>query len=524
MTSGRALVRAGLLVTGAYFVSRVLGWVRLVVIGTTFGTQGALDPFFAAFRIPDMIFQLVAAGALASALIPTIATLVAHGEEDRAWRVVSTVTNLMLAGLAVLAGLLLVFAPAVVPAITPGFDAAQTSSTVDLTRVMLLSPIFLALGSVATSVLQARGRFVASVLAPIVYNLAIIGGAIFLAPSMGVMGVAVGVVAGSALHLLVQLYPLLGPTHFRYHPRVDMADPEARTTILLLVPRAIGLGGAQLQLLAATTIASTLAAGSITAFNFAFTFFQIPIGTLGVPLGIVAFPALSERLASGATGDFVSLLGRSLRLMLFAMLPIAVVASVAARPVVTLLIGYGKVDAAGIEVTAQTLIAFMVALPSETAIVLLARAFYAARDTRTPVAAALVAVALSIAISIAMAPALGVVGLALGIAIASWLEAIILLVRLDRLLPTLEVAAITAGGLLAAICSAAAGGAAWLVLEAGRLIVGPAPGKIGIAGELVVVGLVSVGVYLGCARLLRIPEVPTIVRLLRSALGRGAAA
>ena len=524
MTSGRALVRAGLLVTGAYFVSRVLGWVRLVVIGTTFGTQGALDPFFAAFRIPDMIFQLVAAGALASALIPTIATLVAHGEEDRAWRVVSTVTNLMLAGLAVLAGLLLVFAPAVVPAITPGFDAAQTSSTVDLTRVMLLSPIFLALGSVATSVLQARGRFVASVLAPIVYNLAIIGGAIFLAPSMGVMGVAVGVVAGSALHLLVQLYPLLRPTHFRYHPRVDMADPEARTTILLLVPRAIGLGGAQLQLLAATTIASTLAAGSITAFNFAFTFFQIPIGTLGVPLGIVAFPALSERLASGATGDFVSLLGRSLRLMLFAMLPIAVVASVAARPVVTLLIGYGKVDAAGIEVTAQTLIAFMVALPSETAIVLLARAFYAARDTRTPVAAALVAVALSIAISIALAPALGVVGLALGIAIASWLEAIILLVRLDRLLPTLDVAAITAGGLLAAICSAAAGGAAWLVLEAGRLIVGPAPGKIGIAGELVVVGLVSVGVYLGCARLLRIPEVPTIVRLLRSALGRGAAA
>jgi putative peptidoglycan lipid II flippase len=303
-----------------------------------------------------------------------------------------------------------------------------------------------------------------------------------------------------------------------------MADPEARTTILLLVPRAIGLGGAQLQLLAATTIASTLAAGSITAFNFAFTFFQIPIGTLGVPLGIVAFPALSERLASGATGDFVSLLGRSLRLMLFAMLPIAVVAAVAARPVVTLLIGYGKVDAAGIEVTAQTLIAFMVALPSETAIVLLARAFYAARDTRTPVAAALVAVALSIAISIAMAPALGVVGLALGIAIASWLEAIILLVRLDRLLPTLDVAAITAGGLLAAICSAAAGGAAWLVLEAGRLIVGPAPGKIGIAGELVVVGLVSVGVYLGCARLLRIPEVPTIVRLLRSALGRGAAA
>ena len=523
MTSGRALVRAGLLVTGAYFVSRVLGWVRLVVIGATFGSQGALDPFLTAFRIPDLIFQLVAAGALASALIPTIATLLARDEQDRAWRVVSTVTNLMLIGLAVLGGLLLVFAPSVVPAIAPGFDPAKTAETVDLTRVMLLSPIFLALGSVATSVLQARGRFVASVLAPIVYNVGIIAGALFLAPSMGAMGVAIGVVAGSVLHLAIQLNPLFGAARFRYHLRVDLADPEARTTILLLIPRAIGLGGAQLQLLAATTIASTLAAGSITAFNFAFTFFQIPIGTLGVPLGVVAFPALSHRLAAGATSDFVSLLGQSLRLMLFAMLPMAVVAAVAAWPVVTLLIGYGKVDAAGIDLTARTFVAFMIALPSETAIVLLARAFYAARDTRTPVAAALVAVALSVIISVVLAPALGVVGLALGIAVASWLESLILLVRLDRLVPALDVAGIARGGGLAAGCAAAAGAGAWVVLEAGRLVLGPAPGKIGIAGELVLVGLVSVGIYLGLARLLRIPEVPMIVRLLRSAVRRAPA-
>ncbi len=524
MTAGRALVRAGIVVTGAFFISRVLGWVRLVILGATFGTAGALDTFLTAFRIPDLIFQLVAAGALASALIPTIATLLARDEEDRAWRVVSTVTNLMLAGLAILGGLLFVFAPSAVPAIAPGFDPAKTAETVELTRVMLLSPIFLALGSVATSVLQARGRFVASVLAPIVYNVAIIGGAVFLAPSMGVMGVALGVVAGSVLHLAIQLYPTFGPTGFRYHPRVDLADPEARTTILLLIPRAIGLGGAQLQLLAATTIASTLAAGSITGFNFAFTFFQIPIGTLGVPLGVVAFPALSHRMASGATGDFVSLLGQSLRLMLFVMLPMAAVGAVTAGQIVTILIGYGKVDAAGIDLTARSLVAFLIALPSETAIVLLARAFYAARDTRTPVAAALVAVALSVAISIALAPALGVVGLALGIAVASWFEVLILLGRLDRLVPTLDVAGIARGGGLAAACAAAAGAGAWVVLEAGRLVLGPAPGKIAIVGELAVVGLVSIGIYLGLARLLRMPEVPMIVRLLRSALRRVPAA
>ena len=239
-----------------------------------------------------------------------------------------------------------------------------------------------------------------------------------------------------------------------------------------------------------------------------------------MPLGIVALPALSERLASGAIGDFVSLLGRSLRVMLFSMLPIAVVGAVAAKPILTILFGYGKVDAAGIELTARTLVAFMAAIPSETAIVLLARAFYADRDTRTPVAAALVAVVASIAISIALAPALGVVGLALGIAIASWLEAIILFARLDRRVPTLDVASITGGGMVAAACSAAAGAGAWAVLEVGRLVLGSTPGKIGIAGELSVVGLVAAVIYLGCARLLRIQEVPTIVRLLRSALRR----
>ena len=168
----------------------------------------------------------------------------------------------MLVGLAILGGLLLVFAPAVVPAITPGFDAAQPATTVDLTRVMLLSPIFLALGSVATSVLNARGRFVASSCAPIVYNLAIIAGALFLAP---LDGGGWGCRRGRRRQRAPPRDPAavaVRDRRFRYHPRIDLADPEARTTILLLVPRAIGLGGAQLQLLAATTIASSLAAGS----------------------------------------------------------------------------------------------------------------------------------------------------------------------------------------------------------------------------------------------------------------------
>ncbi len=523
MTAGQSLARGGLLVGGAFFVSRVLGWVRSVVITTTFGLA-PLDPFNAAFRIPDLIFQLVAAGALSSALIPTIATLLARDETDRAWRVVSAVTNLMLVALAILAGSLVVLAPVVVPLITPGFDAAQSAKTVELTRIMLLSPILLALGSVATSVLNARGRFAASVLAPIVYNLAIIGGAVFLSGPLGVDGLAIGVVTGSACHLLVQLRPLFSGVGFRYAPRLALDDPETRRTILLLVPRAIGLGGAQLQLLAATTIGSGLGAGAITAFQVAFTVFQIPIGVIGVPLGIVALPALSQRIASGAVDEYVSLVARSLRLMAFVMIPLTLFGIIVATPVMTLLFGYGRMTAGEVGRTAAVLAAFLVALPSESAIVVLARAFYALRDTRTPVAAALLAVVISIAISVVAGPRLGPPGLAIAIAIASWVEALLLLVLLGGRLPTLRIAQIAGAMLGFAACAVLAAATLWAVKAGADAMVGSTPGKIVLALELALGGLAGGFVYLGSARLLRIPEGPTIVRLLATALRRGTTA
>jgi len=164
------LARAGLIVTGAFFVSRILGWLRLVVISATFGATGELDAFLAAFRIPDLIFQLVAAGALASALIPVLAGFLATEEEARAWRVASTITNLMMALLLCLAVVVAITAPLLIPFITPGFDLVQTEQTVELTRIMLLSPILLALGAVATSILNASGRFAASAVAPSASN------------------------------------------------------------------------------------------------------------------------------------------------------------------------------------------------------------------------------------------------------------------------------------------------------------------------------------------------------------------
>lgn len=510
MSDRGAIARAGLVVTSAFFLSRVLGWVRLVVIGTSFGATGELDAFFAAFRIPDLIFQLVAAGALSSALIPIVAGLLETDQDRRAWRVASTVTNLMMLALLVLAVIVAVAAPVLIPAITPGFDVVQTDRTIELTRVMLLSPVLLALGSVATSLLNAQNTFGAPAVAPLVYNVAIIFAAAFLAPQLGVEGLALGVVVGSLLHIAVQL-PSLFRGGFRYEPEIHVADPEAREALLLMAPRAVGLGVSQLTFVVSTTLASGLATGSITAFNIAFTILQIPIGVIGVPLGVVVFPSLARQLAAGSVDAFTSLLTRSLRLLLYVMLPITGLAIVLRRPIVTLLFDYGKFDQRAIDLTASTLLYFLIGLAAHSLIAVLARAFYAARDTRTPVAAAILAVVVNVTLGILTVGSLGLAGLALAIAVGAWVETAVLVLVLRRRQPTLDV-----GGVVRAFAEAAAAALAASLVALGTLhvldgVVGLAPGKVVLLAESTVTVAAGGLAYLAASLALRIPELPTIV-------------
>ena len=252
----------------------------------------------------------------------------------------------MLAALLLLGSIVFVLAPWIVPVITPGFPQDQLDQEVELTRIMLLSPIFLALGAMATSVLNAHRRFAAAAIAPIVYNLAIIGGTLILGPGMGVTGVAIGVVLGSVGHLLVQL-PSVHRLGYRYARRVDPKDPQARRAFALMAPRAIGLAGRQLTFIVVTAVASTLGAGSVTAFNNAFLLLQIPLGVIGVPLGIVVLPALSRDAAVGRPEEYAGLVSRALRLLVFVMIPIAGLGIVLRNEVAAALFGRGQSRADG---------------------------------------------------------------------------------------------------------------------------------------------------------------------------------
>lgn len=518
MTTGRTLARAAAIVTLAGLLSRALGYVRVFVIGSTFGAGPELDAFIAAFRIPDLIFQLVAAGALASSLIPVIAYVSTEDGDERAWRVVSTVANLLMPVLLVLSLLAAIAAPVLVPAITPGFDEVQSARTIELTRIMLLSPVFLALGAIATSVLNSRGRFGASAVAPIAYNVAIIFAAVFLAPFLGVVGLALGVVIGSLLHVVVQLRPLrrLG---FRYEPAIDAGDRWARRAFALLAPRAIGLGASQITLIVSTMLASGLAAGSITAFAFAFTLLQIPIGVIGVPVGIVVFPTLSQDMARGGVTAFVDLVLRALRLLLFVMIPIAVVGMVLNDQIVTLLLAYGTFDEAAVALTASTLFFFLLGLPAHSLIAVLARAFYAQQDTRTPVAVAVLAVAVNVSLSIILVGPIGLNGLALAIAIGAWAEALVLMWLLRRRVAELRLSPLLRVGVEAGLGAAAAGLAAAGVVVAVDQLTG-AEGRLIVLVATALAGLAALGAFVVVSAALRVPELQATVELVRDVTRR----
>jgi putative peptidoglycan lipid II flippase len=496
VTSTRALAKAGLVVSGAFLISRILGWVRYLLIVNTLPTKD-VDTFLAAFRIPDTIFQLVAAGALSSAIIPIVSALLASNEEARAFRVVTTVTNLMLAALLLLGSIVLILAPWIVPAITPGFPPDQIDQEVELTRIMLLSPLFLALGAMATSVLNAHGRFPASAVAPIVYNLVIIGGTLLLGPGFGVTGVAVAVVLGSLGHFLVQL-PSVYLLGYRYAFHVDRHDPQARRAFALMAPRAIGLGATQLTFIVVTAVASTLAAGSVTAFNNAFLLLQIPLGVIGVPLGIVVLPTLSRVAAAGQPVEYAGLVSRALRLLMFVMLPIAGLGIVLRNEVATLLFGRGQMSTSTVDATAATLAAFLLGLAAHS----------------------MIAVLIDCVLAVVLAGPFGLPGIGLAIAVGAWVEAAILLIVLRARVPELELRPV---GLVAARSLIATAIATVLVvaLNGGLGLIGSAtPGVLGLTIRITIAGGVGLGAYVLLAHALRIPELPSIVAIMADLLRR----
>lgn len=522
-TTTRALATAGVVVTAASLGSRILGFVRLVVIARAVpldAQKTTLDAFYQAFSIPDFLFQLVAAGALASALVPVIAALFASGEASRAWRVVSTVTTLILGALLVLTVLAELATPQLVAFISPGFtNPDELDLTVNFTRLMLLGPLFMAGGAIASAALNARGRFTAAAIAPLVYNLGIIGGAVFLVPLMGVQGLAAGVVVGAAGLLLVQVPGMLSISA-RVVPSLDLADEPTRKALLLMVPRTIGLGATQIVFLVMKSLATTLPEGSVVAFMNGFALLQIPIGVIGVPLGTVLLPSLSRVAALGGVDEFRRLLVRGLGMLVYVMLGVTALGIPAAGDVTRVAYGLSGLKPDVMAWMGQALAVFLVGLTAHSMIAILARAFYALQDTTTPVLAAIGSVVVNIVVGVVLVGPFGLAGLAVAIAVGAWLEVIALFVVLERRMPGLQLGQLWRDmALTVAAAVPAAGVVLAIELVLGGLGADPG-GTLVSLGRLVVASAAGTAVGLGASLALGVEEPRRIIGIGASLLHR----
>jgi putative peptidoglycan lipid II flippase len=287
-----------------------------------------------------------------------------------------------------------------------------------------------------------------------------------------------------------------------------------------MAPRALGLGAGQITFIVLTSIASGLGPAAITAFNYAFTLLQIPIGLIGVPLGIVVLPSLSSLAAVGQLDAFAGLMSRAVRLTLYVMLPVTGIAIVLRHEIVDVLFGYSRFDRGALDLIAATLVAFLVGLTAHALIAILARAFYARHDTRTPVAAAILAVVLNSSLAAILAGPLGLPGLGLAIALAAWVEAIVLLVLLRRSLPELAFRPMLSLGVRSLIVTGA-GALAAAGVEAGlTLAMGADPGRSALIVRSLAVGFVWLLTSAAVSVLLRIGELTSIIGLMSDLLRR----
>ncbi len=427
-TNGR-IISAAVIIGVASLGSRLLGLLRERVLTTTFGAGDTFDAFVAAFRLPDLIFNLVVVGALSAAFIPLFTEKLIKNQKKankEAFDFAIAVLNIILVIVVLLALLYVVFANKLVPLITPGFSGEKLATTILLSRIMALQPILLAISFVFSGILNSFKRFIAYALAPIVYNIGIILGVIYFVPLIGIAGIGWGVVLGAALHMLVQL-PSIYAVGFRWRGTVSWSSKDLATLWRMIIPRAFGLAGQQVNLFLVTIIGSSLAAGSITVFHLANNVQSLPIGVFGLAFAQAAFPTLAEQIAKNEKRRFLNTLTRSFRYILFFIIPLSMFFFLLRAQMIRVLFGAGAFDWEDTILTFETFGLLLISLFAQATIPLLTRAFYVRQNTSIPVIISLISMVVNVVLALLLAPRLGVQGLALAFSSAAIVNVLMLL-------------------------------------------------------------------------------------------------
>ncbi|MBW8895753.1 MAG: murein biosynthesis integral membrane protein MurJ, partial [Acidobacteria bacterium] len=441
------LARSAGLISIATMASRVLGVAREMVLAAFFGASGGMemDAFNVAFRVPNLLRDLFAEGAMTAAFVPTFTRALTTEGREAAWRLGNLVVNALLIITGVLVALGIVFARPITHAIAPWFAGTpgKLELTTELTRIML--PF---LGTVAVAVammgmLNSLRRFFIPALSPAMFNVATIVCAFVLVPIMPRLGlqpivaVAIGTVLGGLGQIALQ-WPVLRREGFRYHPIVDFTDPKLREVLRLMGPGTLGLAAVQINVFVNTYLATSQQQGAVSWLNYAFRLMYLPIGLFGVSIATAALPDIARRANEGDTLGLQRTISTALRMMLMLNVPATVGLISLAQPIVALLLQRGRFTPHDTAATAAALIFYAPGLLGYSAVKIASPSFYSLRDSRTPVVVSVIAVLANLTINLLLVRVMGYRGLALGTALAAMFNAGALLWLLRRRLGGLD--------------------------------------------------------------------------------------
>ncbi len=489
------MARAAGVVMLAYLIVQITGLLRTIFIYRAFGASEALDSFNAAIRISDLLFQLVAGGALGSAFIPTFTGLLALGERQRAWKLASAILSILLLALSAVALLAAWFAPQIVHdllfLLAPAAPSGQLALTIKLLRILLPSVVIFGVSGLVMGILNSHQRFWLAAIAPAMYNLGQIAGLYLLPQEWGIQRLAWGVILGASLHLLIQFPDLLRLPGLRLTPTLGRGLSEVREVLLLMLPRIFGAAVVQINFLANTIIALSLPEGSVSAIALALTMMLMPQAAIAQSTAVAVMPTFSAQAALGKYDEMRRTLAGALRGVLLLALPASAGLILLASPLITLLYENGTTFTAhATRMTAWALGWYALGLVGHALLEVIVRAFYALKDTRTPVLVGVACMSLNVLFSFLFSAWFARTGwmphggLALANTLATALEVSALVLILRQRLEGLEgrsirpavLAGLAATALmsllLAGVLRSAAGLPAWLTALGGAALGG----------------------------------------------------
>lgn len=521
------IAAAAILVGVFSLVSRVLGIFRDRILAGEFGGGQILDAYFSAFRIPDLIYNLIILGALSAGFIPIFSNLIkkmrcdegfyfcySKEENKEAWDLVNNILNLLIVVLAVLSVIGLFLAPQLIELIAPGFSPELKKTTVMLTRIMFFSPIFLGISSLFGGILQSFKNFLIFSLAPILYNLGIIAGALFFVPIMGVSGLAWGVVLGAFLHMVIQI-PSVAILGFRWKWFINFKEDNLRKIVKMMIPRTLSLAIGQINLLVVTIIASTLSSGSLAIFNFANNLQSFPIGIFGISFAVAAFPALSA--AAFNKEKLVNNFSYALRQILFFIIPSTILLITLRAQIVRVILGTGEFTWRDTILTIDAVGFFALSLFAQATIPLLTRIFYARQNSKTPFYIGIVIVIFNIFLSLFFGKRMGVAGLALALSVSSILNFMILWMWLYFEIGELDQKRIIKSVLKFSIAGLLSG----FFVQAGKTAIWPFINMStfwGVLAQGAVAGLLGLGVYFLLCYIMKSEEMIELLDVIKRKL------